>query len=212
MELSRSDAAEAYVWKEDSRVAGTQFELGSKPQNRNSKQDWDKIHQNAKDGKFDDIPADVLIRHYSSLKRIRIDNLTPIARDIAEVNVYWGVSGSGKTHRVHAEVQARGVAWFDKHPLTKWWDGYSGQDAVIIDEFAGRIDIVHLLRWLDKYPCTVEVKGYSVPLQATRFWITSNLSPDEWYPDAHPNHKSALRRRLTNVVEFKDPFNIFSST
>jgi len=30
-ELSRSDAAAEYVWKEDTRVPGTQFEFGSRP-------------------------------------------------------------------------------------------------------------------------------------------------------------------------------------
>jgi hypothetical protein len=35
-ELSRSVAAESYVWKEDTRVEGTQFEFGSKPIKRNS--------------------------------------------------------------------------------------------------------------------------------------------------------------------------------
>jgi len=42
-ELSRSDAAAEYVWKEDTRVPGTQFEFGTKPIQRNSKIEWDRI-------------------------------------------------------------------------------------------------------------------------------------------------------------------------
>lgn len=34
VELSRSEAAAAYVWKDETRVAGSQFELGEKPINR----------------------------------------------------------------------------------------------------------------------------------------------------------------------------------
>lgn len=203
LELSRSDAAEAYVWKEDTRVAGTQFELGSKPLSRARTEDWNLILQNAKGGKFDDIPGDILIRNYGALKRICVDNMVPIRRDEVAVHVYYGPTGTGKTRRAYEEIGDR--EYFDKNPLTKWWDGYRGQKLCLIDEFAGRVDIVNLLRWLDRYPCTVEVKGFSVPLEATEFWITSNLSPDEWYPDASPQHKLALRRRLTNVFNITTP-------
>lgn len=200
VELSRSEAAEEYVWKEDTRVAGTQFELGSKPLSRARKEDWNVILQSAKNGKFEEIPGDILVRHYSSIKRIRVDYMVPIERPAVTVNVYWGPTGTGKTFRAHSEIRERGLPYYDKNPLTKWWDGYRGQVLCLIDEFAGRVDIVNLLRWLDRYPCNVEVKGYSVPLEATEFWITSNINPRDWYPDADPNHKAALLRRLTNII------------
>lgn len=203
VELSRSEAANDYVWKEDTRVPGTQFESGALPLSRARKTDWNLIVQNAKEGKLDAIPGDILIHNYGALKRIRVDNMVPIPRDEVTVNVYYGPTGTGKTRRAHDEIAGR--EYFDKNPLTKWWDGYRGQKLCLIDEFAGRVDIVNLLRWLDRYPCTVEVKGFSVPLEANEFWITSNLSPDEWYPDASPQHKLALRRRLTNVLHITTP-------
>lgn len=198
VELSRSEAANDYVWKEDTRVPGTQFESGALPLSRARKTDWELIVRNAKAGALDDIPGDILIRNYGAIKRIRVDHMVPIPRDEVIVNVYYGPTGTGKTRRAHDEIAGR--EYFDKNPLTKWWDGYRGQKLCLIDEFAGRVDIINLLRWLDRYPCTVEVKGFSVPLEATEFWITSNLSPEEWYPDASAQHKLALRRRLTNVV------------
>lgn len=206
VELSRSAAANDYVWKDDTAVAGTRFELGSLPVSRARKTDWSTILTDAKSGNFDAIPPDILLRNYSAIKRLRVDSMVPIPRQDIVVHVYWGVTGSGKTRRAHEEIAGRD--YFDKNPLTKWWDGYRGQKLCLIDEFAGRVDIINVLRWLDRYPCTVEVKGFSVPLEATEFWITSNLSPDDWYPDASPQHKLALKRRLTNVVHYRDPFNI----
>lgn len=208
VELSRSDAANAYVWKEDTRVPGTQFEIGALPLSRARKTDWDQIVQTARAGTFDEIPSDILVRHYGALKRIRVDNMVPIRRDEVTVHVYWGITGSGKTRRAHDEISGR--EYFDKNPLTKWWDGYRGQKLCLIDEFAGRVDIINLLRWLDRYPCTVEVKGFSLPLEATEFWITSNISPDLWYPDASAEHKRALRRRLTNVIQFTTVSNLLN--
>lgn len=61
-ELSRSDAADSYVWKEETRVDGTQFELGSKAFKRNSPADWAAILDSAKRGRVDDIPPDILLR------------------------------------------------------------------------------------------------------------------------------------------------------
>ncbi len=193
VELSRSEAANDYVWKEDTRVANTQFEIGNKPLSRARTTDWDAILSSAKRGAFEDIPSDIYIRNYSSLKRIRVDAMENVPRPDISAKVFIGPSGVGKTRL--AWEQAGNDAYI-KNPNTKWWDGYRGQANVIIDEFVGRIDISYLLTWLDRYPCTVEVKGYSMPLTANNFWITSNLTIEEWYPEAKQVHLEALKRRV----------------
>jgi len=58
-ELTRSEAAEEYVWKEDTRVEGSQFELGTKPFVRSRKTDWDEVWDSARIGDFMAIPANV---------------------------------------------------------------------------------------------------------------------------------------------------------
>jgi len=55
IEPSRSQAADAYVWKEETRVAGTQFELGERPLRRNVQADWDSVRDAAKRGALDGI-------------------------------------------------------------------------------------------------------------------------------------------------------------
>lgn len=94
---------------------------------------------------------------------------------------------------------------YAKDPRTKFWDGYSGQLNVVMDEFRGGIDISHMLRWLDKYPVLVECKGSSTVLKARSIWITSNIPPREWYPDLDRATLDALLRRLT-IREFLEPF------
>lgn len=63
-EQTRSNAADAYVWKEDTRVPETQFELGGKPIRRNNEKDWEKVRELAKAGKLDEIAADIFVCHY----------------------------------------------------------------------------------------------------------------------------------------------------
>lgn len=197
VEPSRSSAADEYVWKEDSRVAGTQFELGVKPFRRNSKQDWDLIKKQAQEGKLDEIPADIYMRFYSTLKKVSVEYQKPIMRGPQEVIVIYGPTGVGKSRMAFEEV---GEDYYIKSPLTKWFDGYHGQSTIIIDEFRGIVDISHVLKWLDRYPCAVEVKGSQVFLNTKKWVITSNLSPNEWYPNLDIETKYALRRRFTRVI------------
>lgn len=72
---------------------------------------------------------------------------------------------------------------------------------MVIDEFRGVISIAHILRWLDRYPVRVEGKGTTYPLRATKFWITSNVDPRNWYPELDDETRDALLRRL-NIIHF----------
>jgi len=194
-ELSRSSAAEAYVWKAESSVPDTRFEYGVKPIRRGVGTDWDAVRNMAKDGRLEDIPGDIFIRCYNQLKRIAADYCQPLAVE-REVVVYWGSTGSGKSRRAWEEATLEA---YPKDPRSKFWDGYRSQTNVVIDEFRGGIDISHVLRWFDRYPVIVEVKGSATVLKATKIWITSNLHPDLWYPEIDMETKDALKRRLTII-------------
>lgn len=196
-EPTKSDAAREYVWKELTRIEGTQFELGSLPFRRNSAPDWDGILEDAKRGEINKIPSDIVVRCYNQLRRIAGDHVQPPAI-VRSCDVFWGATGTGKSRRAWEEA---GLQAFAKDPRSKWWDGYMGQESVVIDEFRGTIDISHLLRWLDRYPVRVENKGGALPLLATKFWITSNLDPRMWYPELDGESLAALLRRL-NITHF----------
>lgn len=196
-EPSKSAAADQYVWKDDTAVPDTRFEFGKKPVRRNSRRDWDLVRSLASSGDYGEIPSDIIVRYYANLKRITADNLKPVAI-VREVNVFWGDTGTGKSRTAWEQA---GLNAYPKDPNTKFWDGYNGQDHVVIDEFRGRIDISHMLRWLDRYPVTVEIKGSATVLKASKIWITSNLNPRDWYKDLDSKTVEALLRRL-KIVHF----------
>jgi len=66
------------VWKEETRD-GEQFEFGTPSVERSSVCDWEGILTKAKSGDLEGIPADVVIRYYSSLARIGADFAAPTA-------------------------------------------------------------------------------------------------------------------------------------
>lgn len=145
-----------------------------------------------------DIPADIRVRNFNTITRIgsRFARADPVERTAV---VYCGPTGVGKSRRAWSEATFDA---FPKDPRTKWWDGYTGEQHVVVDEFRGSIDIAHLLRWLDRYPVLVEVKGGTIPLRATRIWFTSNLHPRYWYPELDIGTMEALIRRL-EIVEMR---------
>lgn len=193
-EPTRSVAAKEYVWKEESRD-GEQFEFGELSFERNSSTDWDAVLSGAKTGDLTGVPADVVVRYYGNLVRIGADYAVPLALE-RECVVYWGPTGTGKSRRAWTEA---GLDAYSKDPRSKFWFGYRNQENVVIDEFRGGIDVAHLLRWLDRYPVQVELKGSSRVFTSRRIWITSNLHPSDWYPELDRETQNALSRRL--VIE-----------
>lgn len=206
IEHTRSEAAEEYVWK-DETSKGERFEMGQKSMKRNNSADWEDVFANAKKGKFDEIPADVKVRCWNQIQSIGKYYLSPEDRGEVVSHIYWGVSNSGKTHRAKIES-----GYFDnpenvymKIPSTKFWDGYRGQENVIIDEFEGQINLSHLKIWCDPAgtACQVEVKGGAVALRAKRIWITSNRDWRDWYANtASKNDIEAIQRRF-KILQFE---------
>lgn len=107
----------------------------------------------------------------------------------------------GKSH--HARVLA-GKSVYLK-PQSKWWDGYEGQETVILDDldFGG---LCHYLKiWSDKWACPGEVKGGTVPLLYKKFIVTSNYTPEQLFTEKEED-APAVRRRfkfINMLVPFK---------
>lgn len=191
-ELTYSSAAVDYCHKEATGILGTKFELGVKPIQRNSKTDWESVWTAATVGDLTIIPASIRVQSYRTLRSISTDFAKPLAI-VREVYVYWGPTATGKSRSAWSEA---GVDAYPKDPKSKFWCGYRDQEHVVIDEFRGDIDIAHLLRWLDRHPVIVEVKGGAQVFKAKKIWITSNLDPRRWYPTLDDLTNEALMRRL----------------
>ena len=98
------------------------------------------------------------LRYYRGIERYR--RLCAKPRDFQrEVLVYWGPSSTGKSR--HALELAPDAFWVARPHATGgavWWDGYEGQENVVIDEFYGWISRDSMQRAIDRYPLQVQTK------------------------------------------------------
>lgn len=109
--------------------------------------------------------------------------------------VIWkfGKSGTGKSRDAYEYV--KGKDYYVCCSNGKWWNGYDGQEYVIIDDW--RPDFCKyndLLRILDRYPCKVETKGGMRELLASTFIITSPFNPAELYVGSRDDPYQLCRR------------------
>lgn len=120
------------------------------------------------------------------------------------IEVYWGESGTGKTRKAITDNPGAYMVTKPNGNGVIWFDGYEGQEVMILDEFYGWIQYDLLLRLLDRYPLKLQIKGGTVECRANKFVITSNKPWKEWYPGI--TDLSALERRMKEfgkVTEFK---------
>lgn len=91
----------------------------------------------------------------------------------------WGPTGTGKSRWAHS---LPGEVYF-KAADTKWFDGFVGQETVVLDDFRPNkeISFAKLLQLADYYPMIVETKGGSRQFNAKRLIVTTPLDIDETF-------------------------------
>lgn len=189
-----NNGAHTYCMKEETRLDGP-WEFGTKPVQRNSKQDWEEVKQHALTNQLEKIPADIYVRHYRNLTQIAKDHMVTPQRTF-ERKCYWlwGETGLGKSKAA--------FSWSESiYPKmqNKWWDGYSGQKTVVLDEFdkEHRCLFSHLKKWADPWqPFIAEAKNTAMPPDYDIFIVTSNYSLEDLFRD-EPDKLNPLLRRFS---------------
>ncbi len=135
--------------------------------------------------------------HYRKVAALRA-TVTPERDHLTRGICLWGPTGTGKSTWCR---RFDGAYWKDS---SKWWDGYTGQSVVILDDFYGdrsEISYDEVLRLINPTPLRVQVKGGYAQFQASLVVFTSNEHPRQWYP---LQQYGTLKRRLDCVIEFKE--------
>lgn len=196
-----------YCTKEETRIAGP-WEYGELPV-KGKRNDLMAVKADLDEGMT---MPDLAEKHFSQCARyykfFQTYKLwkTPRVSEPKTILILWGPTGTGKTRYC-----------FDNYPNAYWktksnsnaqfWDGYNGEDTIIIDEFYGWLPFEFMLRLTDRYPVNLDIKHGTIPLTARTIIFTSNKHPRDWYPNIRYqwDESNPLKRRVSEVLEFPLP-------
>lgn len=186
-----------YCQKEETRVDGP-WERGTKPE-PGRRTDLESTARKLIEGKsLRDIAIenpDHFVRYTRGLQALkeilqtdRDKNNPPI------VTWIYGLAGKGKSR--HA-IELHEHSYYLKDG-TQWWNGYSQEEAIIIDDFDGRWPYRDLLRLLDRYPYQGQTKGGYVKINSPYIYVTCEHPPEYFWSG---NEYEQVARRITERIE-----------
>lgn len=120
------------------------------------------------------------------------------------LELYWGPTAIGKTTRINQRIRREGLGQkYIKDCSHKWWDGYKGEEVVVMDEFKGDTygSIEQFNNTTNMGPWQVETKGGMACLLAKTMLFASNRHPSHWWRrnrtgDEYLNYTDARYRAM----------------
>lgn len=117
----------------------------------------------------------------------------------------WGPTGVGKSHHMYAGYT--NDTHYVKNLAESFWNGYTGQPVVLMNEFRGQIKLGELLDIVDRWPKMLPIKcREQQPLLAKTVFITSSKPPEDVYKEALSDKESfaQVQRRFVIVKITED--------
>lgn len=204
--LGSAKQARDYAMKEDTRVKGP-WEVGTfiVSNEQGKRNDIHGLMESINEGKDNE---DLLkehpvayIRYYKAVQHVRTMRIPPKIRDL-EVIIHYGPPGVGKTWDIINDEEDLFIKPIGKN---LWFDGYTDQSVILLDDFSGQCTLTDLLRLLDKYRLQVEIKGGHAWVHATKIFLTTNIHPRDWYDFTKREEQyKALGRRFNKVYFYSE--------
>jgi len=201
LELAKGTAQENYDY---CTKDGWVTERGDRPLSRagvglKNKERWLDVIRAAKEGTAQEEYPREFLQYNSTILKL----YTPALADLDHYCGLWytGPPGTGKSRSARKEYPGS----YDKL-LNKWWDGYEGEESVLIDDIGldNKLMGTFLKRYVDHYPFRAEFKGGSKLIRPKTVIVTSNYTIQQIWPDDLQLQEALMRR--FKVVHFHGMF------
>jgi len=178
------------------------------------KMDWAAQYTQAKTD-FTLCDPRLVITCFNNLQKI---NHSATGKDVLSLGHknWWlyGKPGTGKSRTARAMATALGCPTpYLKDSLTKWWDNYSNEAVVLVDEL--ELDAKHMGHLLkmagDVYAFKAEIKGSSKQIRPDHIIVTSNYTIEEVWLDVQMREAMHRRYKVLHVLNFEQALNEWQS-
>lgn len=144
------------------------------------------------------------MRYYKGFQFFRAEHLKSQSFKYRSLDVEFlsGPTACGKTSKAYQENETKDIFKINCSDGLKWFDGYTGQKVLILDEFKNQIQLTRMLDLLDGHQCRLEFKGGMTYALWTKVYITTNLRREDIYPNIDTELLAPLWRRVTSFTDF----------
>jgi hypothetical protein len=145
------------------------------------------------------MPA-VYMKYYKAVDRVYNDLQSQEEGKYKEVEVHvlYGDAGAGKTRYVYDKHGPENVYRLCQgNGGNIWFDGYTQQKVLLIDDYYGWLKYSKFLQIIDNYKIRLSVKGGTTYSGWDTIYITSNNAPKKWY--AKMGLTPAMARRFKTI-------------
>lgn len=211
----QADTAETRIeWGQPYEFSRRRQRLPGTDSHHASDNDYDKAIQAISSGRsFSEVMVAyprVCMRYEAGMRKLRANFLMLKESNLEAptVSVHFGPTRTGKTHAVWKEIGEKwkgNVYWLKSTKDGRlWFDGYDGEECLVIDDFEGNMRVDDFLHLTDRYVQEMkwEYKGGMTRVFFKHIFITSNSKPTEWYKKEPYAKQQAVMARLSKLTDY----------
>jgi len=183
---------------------GDVYEAGTPPappKANDAKKRWREVLNCCIAGEWSKVMEDEPYMWLMNEKKLRSHYQCKKMIDVLDNEWIYGPTGTGKSR----QARARYPDAYIKDASTHWWDGYNGEDVVIIEDLDKyHVKMGYYLKiWGDHYSFPAQIKGGQMMARPTKIIVTSNYAPNEIWQDS--TTVGPIERRF-NVIHMDQPY------
>lgn len=146
---------------------------------------------------------DTYIRYSRGIANLQFALRIPSFKSFRQivVHVFHGPTGTLKTRRAIdclSQLHENRCFKWELTESTEWWDGYEGEEGVLLDEFPGSTTYRRTLHLLDGYSLRLPVKHGHTYANYLTVIITSDRNVSDWFPQEM--NITELERRINGLI------------
>jgi len=182
-------------------------EVPATPKSASVKDRWRNVLDKCREGDWAYMAKEEPYLWLMQEKKLRSHYKCPSMVETLDNEWIYGPTGTGKSR----DARTRHPDAYIKDASSHWWDGYNGEEVVIIED----LDKYHVKQgyylkiWADHYSFPAQIKGGQMMIRPKKIIVTSNYHPRDIWQDATTVEPLERRFKLVHKEGVQPPAFVF---